>query len=479
MATGDTRGTDSATAELAAFVATTTFEDLPEGAVETVRRAFVDTIGVALAGTVAESGDAMRAALDRDVLDRNALDGDSDGEPRSTTAAALAYGTAAHALDYDDLSWAMDGHPSVVLVPPILAVADRQPVTGEAATTAYAVGYEVACAVAEPISPEHYEAGWHATATFGTFGATAAAASLLDLSVSETETALNVAASMPAGTKRNFGSMTKPLHAGLAARSGITAALLAAEGFTGGTGAIDGSGGFWDLYGVGDAGAGVGEDDAPSVDLDATHDVDATRAPSTSRATGSDEWALESHGIHTKRYPCCYFTHSAIAAVQRLAADHGLDAADVVHADVHVAGGAADALAYTHPETELEAKFSMPHAVAVGLTRETVGLEAFESEAIADETVRALHNRVDLRVDESLPYDSHAARVELDLGNRTVDASQADPPWVHEQPPSTNELREKFLECATRAVSNDRAERLYDRVSGLPDGDVSGLLSVG
>lgn len=476
MTTGDTRGTASATAELAQFVATTGFEDLPEGAVETVRRAFVDTVGVALAGTAAESSDTMRAALDRDVLDRNALDGDSDGEPRSTTAAALAYGTAAHALDYDDLSWAMDGHPSVVLVPPILAIADGQTVTGEAATTAYAVGYEVACAVAEPISPAHYEAGWHATATFGTFGATAAAASLFDLSASETETALNVAASTPAGTKRNFGSMTKPLHAGLAARSGVTAALLATEGFTSGSGAIDGDGGFWDLYGAGDAGAGVGEDDAPSGDADAILDADSTRASSTARAVGGDEWALESHGIHTKRYPCCYFTHSAIAAVQRLAADHGLDAADVVHADVHVAGGAADALAYTHPETELEAKFSMPHAVAVGLTREAVGLEAFESEAIADETVRTLHDRVDLHVDESLPYDSHAARVELDLGDRTVGTEQADPPWVHERPPSTDDLREKFIECATRAVSEAEAERLYERVSRLPNGEVSGLL---
>jgi 2-methylcitrate dehydratase PrpD len=445
----DTRGADGFEASLAEFVATTEFADLPDGVADTVRRAFVDTVGVTLAGLVAESGDAMRGAFGGE--EEHANDG-----ARSLPAAALEYGTAAHALDYDDLSWGMDGHPSVVLVPPILAIAEQQSVSGEAATTAYAVGYEVACAVAAPISPDHYEAGWHATATFGTFGATAAAASLLDLTVEQIETALNVAASMPAGTKRNFGSMTKPLHAGLASRSGVTAAALAAEGFDSGTGAIGGDGGFWDLYG-----SGATVDDA---------DVEAVRG------IGTGDWALDSHGVHTKRYPCCYFTHTAIAAVQRLAEEHDLTGDDVVHANVYASRGASDALAYDAPETELAAKFSMPHAVAVGLMRETVGLDAFEETTLQDEQIRSLYNRVTLHRDESLPYDAHAARVELDLGDRTVSTTQENPPWVHTEPPSEEGLREKFVACATRAVSEAEATSLYDRLSRLPDGDVSGLL---
>ena len=431
---------------LAEFVTGMTFEDLSDEVVETVRRAFVDTVGVTLAGLAAESGDVMDAYLEQDGLPTDGLLGT---EHLPVTSTALAVGTASHALDYDDLSWGIDGHPSIVLVPPILAVADRRSVTGEQAVTAYAVGYDVACAVAEPISPGHYADGWHATATFGTFGATAAVASLLDLDREEVETALNIAASMPAGAKRNFGSMTKPLHAGLASRSGITAAFLAAEGFTSGANAVSGARGFWDLYG--DAG-----DERPVIDVNTRY--------------------LEEHGVHVKRYPCCYFTHSTIAAVQDLVVERGLDHSDVVHVDVYAAGGAIDALSYTRPATELEAKFSMQHAVAVALTCDRVGLEMFEDETLADDTVRDLYERVELHENESLSYDSHGTRVEIDLSDRTVGTTREHPPWTHEHPPSTDDLRAKFFECATRAVDAERAERLYDRVSTLPASSVTNLL---
>lgn len=432
-------------AALAEFVSTTTFEDLPEGTEETVRRAFIDTVGVTLAGVAAESGAVLAEAFDYDGQSNTDLLGDG---PESVTATAFAAGTAAHTLDYDDISWGMDGHPSTVLIPPIIAVASHRSVSGEAAVTAYAVGYEAMCAIAEPISPEHYEAGWHATATFGTFGATAAVASLLDLDPTETETALNVAASMPAGTKRNFGSMTKPLHAGIASRSGVTAAQVAAAGLTSGARAISGDGGFWDLYG------------------DTIGDATSPREAA---------WVLEETGVHTKRYPCCYFTHSTIAAVQELVADGVVDET-VEHVAVHASGGAADALAYTNPETELEAKFSIQHAVAVALTRDRIGLDAFDSETIAD--VCDLYDRIELHREESLPYAAHETRVEVDLGDQTVTATREHPPWVHENPPTTAELKEKFMECATRAVDAERAEQIYDRLQSLPERDVTDLLKL-
>lgn len=443
MAIESTNQSTSVETTLAEFVATTTFDDLPDGTGETVRRAFVDTVGVTLAGVAAESGSVLATALDCDGQSRaDILDGGTD----SVTATAFAAGTAAHALDYDDISWAMDGHPSTVLVPPIIAVASHRPVSGEAAATAYAVGYEVMCAIAEPISPGHYESGWHATATYGTFGATAAVASLLGLDPVETETALNVAASMPAGTKRNFGSMTKPLHAGIASRSGVTAAQVASAGLTSGARAISGDGGFWDLY-------GESSGDAP--------------------ALRNDTWVLEETGVHTKRYPCCYFTHSTIAAVRELIEDGTVDET-VEHVDVYASGGAADALSYTRPESELEAKFSMQHAVAVALTRDRIGLEAFEPETLTD--VCDLYDRIELHRDESLPYAAHETRIEADLGDQTVTETREHPPWVHEHPPTTAELREKFMECATRAVDAGRAEQIYDRLQSLPTSDVTDLL---
>lgn len=438
--------------ELAEFVSATEYRDLPAGVTDTVTRAFVDTVGVALAGTEAASGGVVSSFMDRESGGRV----DELGDAGASTA-ALALGTAAHALDYDDLSWGMDGHPSVVLVPPILALTAVTDVDGEDAVTAYAVGYEVACAVAEPISPDHYERGWHATATFGAFGATTAAASLLDLDAAETQTALNVAASTPAGTKRNFGSMTKPLHAGLASRSGVTAALLAAEGFTAGTAAIGGERGFWDLYG----------DRGDSRD----------RRNEDGEALPRGEWYVETRGVHTKRYPCCYFTHSAIAATADLQSEHDIAAEDVASVTVAASGGANDALSYDVPTTGLEAKFSMPHAVAVALTRERVALDAFEDGAVEDPTLRSLYDRVTLDVDGDLPYDSHAATVEIETTDGRVHTTGRDhPPWVHAHPPTPEELRAKFTECATRAVTAETARDLYERLDSLPENDLDGVL---
>ena len=183
---------------LSDFVSTLQYDDIPERVRETVRRAFVDTVGVTLAGGVTGAGAAVSetAGITPDDADVSTLLGlDPTG---SAAERALRVGTASHALDYDDLSWGMDGHPSVTLVPPLLALTADTDATGADLVAGYAAGFEVECALARLISPEHYEAGWHATATFGAFGATAAAASLLGLDATETRHALNVAASTPA-----------------------------------------------------------------------------------------------------------------------------------------------------------------------------------------------------------------------------------------------------------------------------------------
>jgi 2-methylcitrate dehydratase PrpD len=236
-------------ATLSDSVATTSYENVPRDACETIRRAFLDTVGVTLAGALDDAGATAFTAEGIDSEAASAATVLGVGTERPPTQRALHTGTASHALDYDDLAWAMDGHPSVTLVPPLPVLAEETDAGGEDLITAYAVGFELECALAAPISPDHYKAGWHATATFGALGATAAAASLLGLSAAETRHALNTAASTPAGLKRNFGSMTKPLHAGLAARSGATAARLAAIGFTADADAVSGDRGFWDLYG--------------------------------------------------------------------------------------------------------------------------------------------------------------------------------------------------------------------------------------
>jgi 2-methylcitrate dehydratase PrpD len=447
----DQGNVESPAKALASFVTETMFDDVPTTARDAAVRAITDTVGVTLAGLSHESAGIVGAFTGRDSLVGFPRAADVGG---ARAELALLYGTAAHALDYDDLSWAMDGHPSVVLLPPILALADRVEPTGREVLTAYAVGFETACFVAEPISPDHYEAGWHATSTFGALGATAAATSLLDLDADATKTALNIAASTASGTKENFGSMTKPLHAGLAARSGVTAALLAEEGFTAGSHAIDGDRGFWTLY------AG-----------DADRDAEAPTRPT------SDGWRLADRGIHVKRYPACYFTHSSIAATRTLVDDGDVEPDRVEHVQVEAAGGAGDALTYPDPETALESKFSMQHAVAVALTADHVGLSWFDTGVVDDPTLADLRDRVTFTVDDSLPYDSHAATVTVKTSEETRRAVREHPPWVHDEPPTRDELESKFVESATQTVDESAARETFERLQALEEQDFETSLS--
>lgn len=429
-------GVASPEAHLAEFIATTEWTDVPDEARNAIQRAVLDTVGVTIAGAVDDAGQTVfkRAGVNPSDTGLAVLLGFSGSD--SPAERALRTGTAAHALDYDDLSWVIDGHPSITLVPPLFALAEQTAASGSDVMTAYAVGFETMCAIAAPISPEHYEQGWHATATFGTFGATATAAALLDLGRSETQTALNLAASMPAGTKRNFGSQTKPIHAGLCSRSGVTAAQLAADGATANETAISGTEGFWDLYG--------GEVD------------EFTFQPS--------QWRLETDGIHTKRYPCCYFTHTSIAATHDIVADHSIDPERIERIRVRAAQGAADALPYADPQTPLEAKFSMPYTVASAALDGRVTLDTFTQSAIGNPAVQRLQERVGFTTADDLAYDAHEATVQIDTSEHSYRRTRTNPPWVHTDPPTHAEQREKFRECATRVVTREKAQTLCDRL---------------
>lgn len=442
---------------LASFVADLAFEDIPTDLVDLAERAFVDTVGVTLAGATADAGRraASFATAHAGPSGGSSLFGREETAP--LPSAALANAAAGHALDYDDLSWGMDGHPSVPLVAPILSLGEAIDASGAKAITAYVAGFETQCYLAEPISPKHYEAGWHPTATFGTFGAAAAACSLLNLDREATERALGIAASMPSGLKRNFGSMTKPLHPGLAARSGVTAALLADDGFTSGDVPVSGDRGFFDLYGDG--------------------------ASSTLTPPGNP-YRLRTEGISVKYYPCCYFTHTSITATTDLVDEHNLEPSDIEAIEVAAAKGADDALGYTDPRTGLEAKFSMEYCVAAAAVYDRVGLAAFEDETVDDPEVQSVMERVSFEVDDSLEYDDQEATVAVvTVDGERHERHQEDPPGVPEAPLTEAELREKYLECAAYgAVDDATAKVTHDRLASLAEessvADVVGDLSL-
>lgn len=429
-------------ADLAQFITNLSFADLDDGLVRRAERCFVDTVGVTLAGAVESSTRKARiVAGTRSDEGEATVVGIDVRAPLSV--ATFISGTAAHALDFDDVSWAMDGHPSAPLVIPILGTAEVSDVTGEEALTAYVAGFETECYLAAPVSPSHYERGWHATATFGTFGAAAATAKVLDLSVEETRRALNVAASMPAGLKRNFGTMTKPMHVGQAVQSGVTAARLASNGFTADDRAIGGDRGFLDLYG--------GEEQP---DFEAFSEL-------------GERWALEEAGVHVKKYPCCYFTHTSIAATVDLVTTHDISPADITDVQVVASGGTVDALPHDNPQTPLEAKFSMPYTVAYAAVNRQVGLTAFERDALTDPEVRSLLDAVSLRASDDLDYDDHAALVRITTRTDEYERLLSNPPGAHDNPLSDRELREKFTMCATRVLDESDAHDVLNRLDTL------------
>lgn len=437
--TDDTASLDEITAALAAVE----FERIPDDVVETVRRCFLDTIGVTLLGTTSDAFDIAWKSFDEGHAADDGVTVFGTGTLSSVTDAAFLNGIAAHAFDYDDVSDAITGHPSATLVPTILAVADREGAPGRDLITAYVIGFETAATIGAPISPHHYERGWHSTATLGTFGAAAATTSLLDGGPSEFTDALNIAASLPSGLKRNFGSLVKPMHVGQAARSGVTAGILAGNGFEGDSDAISTPGGFLDLYG---GEAEVGELGMP-------------QAGET----------IRQQGIDVKKYPCCYFTHAGIEATRSLVREHAIAPADVRRVKATISGGAADALVHPDPTTESEAKFSMEHAIAVAIEG-PVEQASFETPTITDAVTADRRTRIDVVADSTLPYPSYKTTIELSLAEGSdVSAVQTVPPGKAGNPLTEREQQEKFRRCATAVLTDEAAEQVATLCTDLPE----------
>src|SRR5512144_3149045 len=238
------------TSMLAEFVAKSRPEDCPEAALHAARRAVLDCLGVMLAGSVEPAARILqRVAQAEGGLPVATVVG--TGRRTGAVWAALCNGTAAHALDFDDTNFALMGHPSAPVLSAALAAGELALADGLAVLHAFLLGFEVETTLAEVINPAHYEHRWHATCTLGTLGAAAAAARLLELDGTQARHALAVAASQSSGLKENFGTMTKPFHAGHAARSGVLSPPMAREGWTASEHALEGPQGFFSVLGAG------------------------------------------------------------------------------------------------------------------------------------------------------------------------------------------------------------------------------------
>ena len=301
---------------LAERIASVRYDALPEEAVRWARVAIIDTVGCTLAGA---SEPCARIVARVTASDGPCLIFGTEQRVAALDA-ALINGTASHALDFDDCSDTLGGHPSAPILPALFALAETRTVDGRAFIAAYVAGWETETRIARGVNFHHYEKGWHPTATLGVFGSTAACCHLLGLTPEATATALGLAASFASGVKANFGTMTKPLHVGHCSRNGMLAALLAADGFTANAGALEHGQGFLHVFN------GAGNFDADAILRD-----------------WGQPWDIVQPGVAIKQYPCCGSTHPAVDAMLMLVREHALTPAMVERVELMDASAAAGA----------------------------------------------------------------------------------------------------------------------------------------
>ena len=312
-------------------------------------------------------------------------------------AAAFANGATAHALDYDDTHFAYIGHPSAAVLPAAFAIAEKTGASGAATLEAATLGVETACRIGAWLGLEHYHHGFHQTATAGTFGATVAACRLMGLNIDETEHALGVAASLASGVKAQFGTMGKPMHAGLAAQNGVKAATLAASGFISCTDALERSQGFA-----------------------LTH---AAKMHESALDGLGEEYLFET--VQHKFHACCHGLHAALEALAEARDEHNVAPQDVAEVTVTIHPQYLDVCNIWEPATGLEAKFSYRLTTALCLYGyKTASLDTYTDEICREPALVALRNRVKVATDDSMT--STAARVDVTAGNgntTSIDAS--------------------------------------------------------
>lgn len=432
------------TAGLGRFIADLRYEDIPADARELIAIGFTDCVGVMIAGSKEDAVRIATATLAPQRGESTLVFG-----PASAPAleAALINAIAAHALDYDDV--AQRGHPSAVLVPAILAEAQALGASGKAMMVAYAAGYETWAELVRRDPDHHHDKGWHPTGIFGAIGAAAACASLRRLDAEKAACAIALGASQSAGVMSNFGTMTKPFHAGRSAQSGVLAARLAANGFTASPDALEHPQGF--LAAVSPKGR---------VDLE-------------SPLAAGTKWKILGDKLSVKKYPLCYCTHRALDAMLDLTAEQKIDPDKVESVTVSTSRLNTKILRNHLPQTGLEAKFSMEFAMASALVARRAGLTELTDEFVLSPEVQALMKRVSVQPDDredpgkpgKAPYD--LVIVETTDQRRIESAKVNHIRGGPELPLKREELWTKFEGCLQSSPRPFAARDLFEALMSL------------
>jgi 2-methylcitrate dehydratase PrpD len=427
------------TRALAEQVSEVAYDALPEAVRGLARQCVLDYYGVALAGTDDELVTILLAELDEaGGAAQASVIGHKERLP--ALSAALVNGAAGHALDYDDVNLAMPGHPSVAILPGLLALAEQRQSSGREVVTAFVAGYETACRVGSALRPGHYDLGFHATGTVGCLGAAAACARLLGLDAEATARAIGIAGTQAAGLKSQFGTMCKPFHAGKASQNGLLAARLAARGFSSRPDLVECEQGFAPTHGA---------DFHPEAAL-----------------------ADPPNGFHIfanlfKYHAACYLTHGPIECARKLREQHGVKADEVARMTLALDRSCDRVCNIPAPTDGLEAKFSLRQTVAMAISGvDTASLGEYSAATATDPGLARLREKLALDFRDNWPQA--AAELEVSVSHRPVLRASHDAGIPSADIAAQGErLTAKFDALAGTALGAARARELRETILGL------------
>ncbi len=437
-----------ATETIAKWIVDTNYEDIPPDAIRVANESCFDLLGVILAGSVQPVGQIIQqyvseqgAACQATVL--------SGGTQSTMANAALANGTMGHALDYDDFGGF--GHPTVAIFPALLAIGEHTGATGRDLLEAYVVGCEVGLALQHATKYKQMDKGFHATAVIGRLACAAACAKLLKLDERQTTMALGMAGSMASGLIHNFGTMTKPLHAGLVGRDGVTAVQLAEMGLTAGDQVVEHPFGFASVV----LGEGIYDLDEMADNLGKPYRVQ--------------------DALIIKKYPCCGGNHAMLDSLFSLMRDNEFTFDDVANAEVDQSYYSVVML-YQEPDDDLKGKFSAKYNVAAALVDGEVKIDTFTQEKIDDavigETMDKVRTRVMAKSEELLTNSEHGLKVKITLkdgrefehttARADILGSQGNP-WGFEN------IQAKFRENVALVLNDNDVNQAVQAWSDIPE----------
>ena len=427
------------TRALANYSSNLNFDAIPRDVRTVAKHCLLDWLGVSLAGSREEAGRIVaEEALEQGGAPQATLIG--VGSRTSIAQAALVNGTASHALDYDDVHFAFLGHPTVTVLPAVVALAERDARNGKDLITAFVAGVEVGSRIGQYVTEAHYARGYHATGTLGTFSAAAATARMLGLDGETCATALGIAATQAAGLKSMFGTMCKPLHAGMAARNGQYAALLAKRGFSAGRDAIE-------------CGQGFADTQSPVVEAEGVLDDFGER--------------FHTRDMLFKYHAACYGTHASIEALTRLRDAHDIDWRRVGKVEIRVPSRNLKVCNLPEPRTGLEAKFSLRQVSAMALAGKTTSnVAGYNDEICVDPELVGLRGKTRVVGDDGLARGTSEVIVSMndgvayrEFGNVSVPSRDLDS--------QARRLEDKFVTLASPVIGDGKALEIVDLVHRL------------